>query len=75
MNKPKSLFKISRDKLFDKTYYCVDCSKMDQTVLQRNREMYHDEHENIVKLFVCKKCGYAVHSSAMIAHRMKYHQN
>lgn len=72
MTKPKSLFKLARNKIFEKGYLCEECNNLDQNFIQKYGE-YNYCH--VIKIFVCKDCSLMIRSSEIIYHVIQYHQN
>lgn len=42
MTKPKSLFKLTRNKIFEKGYLCEECNNLDQNFIQKYGEYYQN---------------------------------
>lgn len=68
---PKSLFKIARDKLFKRVYFCLECAKKDQKLLFMHYEEFHACHseKNIIKKFICRThCREVIEESEILYH-------
>lgn len=72
MGRLKTLYKLARNKLFEKIYFCVDCSKLDPKLLEQNKEYLHDEHNNVIRMFMCKKCQSTMKESEIIYHHIRF---
>lgn len=66
----KSLFKLARNALFDKNYFCEYCeiSDYDKNWIQIHIKYNHDESSILSKIFECKKCFGKVEKEQLINH-------
>lgn len=61
--------------IFTDIYYCMDCEKNDPELLSLvGRDMLHDEHVNVIKMLLCKRCDHvftiseaAIHASHFVS--------
>ena len=70
MKKIKTLYKLSRKKLFEKSYLCKFCEMIDyeKEYIQKHIEQYHDENSKYTKILECKKCGDYMTEEKVIYH-------
>lgn len=68
----KKLYKLSRNALFVKVYFCMYCQMLDYNKqwMQQHMKSEHDEHGKLIRMFECKKC-----SCAMIENEIIYHEH
>lgn len=68
--KIKSLYKLTRNFLFTKIYYCMYCDMIDfeKQWLQKHIWEFHDECGKIIRLFECKKCRKRVFEHKILKH-------
>lgn len=74
-NKMKTLYKLSRNILFNKTYFCIYCGMMDfnkewLTIHIRN---FHDDAGKITSLFQCKLCNQTINENEIVNHIIQCH--
>lgn len=63
MQQPKSLYKLARNTMYEKTYFCEECDSTDTKFIQ----CY------VIKRFVCKLCKIALKGNEIIYHDIKNH--
>lgn len=76
MTKVKSLYKLSRNRMFVKNYYCIYCDMIDfdEGYLQEHVKNYHDEFGKIIKTFRCNKCAESIVKWEIIRHMVECNQ-
>lgn len=75
MKKVKTLYKLTRNKLLYKDYYCNYCGMKDfnKYFMKNHVKTLHDENDKEVKIFRCKICGHEMAENEIIMHEIKYH--
>lgn len=70
MKKLKTLYKLSRDRLFQNDFYCIYCGVMDfdKYFIRDHIKNYHDESGREIKMFRCNKCSHTVMKNEIIKH-------
>lgn len=68
MEQPKKLSKIVRNSLFEKVYRCFVCEKTPPEFLRQYGQDLHFEHENIFKMFRCKRCTLVLKNVNILQH-------
>ena len=71
--KVKTLYKLARNKLFDKQYYCMYCDMVDNDKewMWDHIKNIHDEHGKIIREFVCKRTNDKMIEHDIINHIQK----
>lgn len=69
-NMVKSLFKLARNILFHKEFYCEYCNMIetDKEDVINHIKIIHDEYGKVIKLFLCKKCGTNLNKTEILNH-------
>lgn len=79
MKKVKSLYKLTRDQLFVKDYYCKYCEMKDfnKYFMENHIKTCHTESGEKITLFRCKKCNLScdMKEVEIIKHIIKFHSN
>lgn len=67
---PKSLFKLARNKLFEKEYYCSYYCTIDlnKEYMSTHITHNHDEYGKAIKLFYCRKCNVSIEKNEITVH-------
>lgn len=73
MQQPKSLYKLGRNTIYEKVYFCEDNDMIDLKFIQRYGEYFHFDHYNVIKMFVCKLCKFALNKNEIIYHQIRNH--
>lgn len=70
MRKIKTLYKLTREKLFYKEYYCNYCGMMDfdKYFMRSHIKQDHDESEKEMRKFTCKKCHESIEEIEILRH-------
>lgn len=66
----KTLYKLARENLFEKSYYCEYCGMIDfeKAWMKKHKETNHDEHGRVIPIFQCKKCLEILFKNKIITH-------
>lgn len=70
MPKVKSLYKLTRELLFYKEYYCEHCGMMDfdKYYIRRHIKYEYDEYNKEKRMFTCKKCYETMQEFEILKH-------
>lgn len=72
----KSLYKLTREKLFIKSYLCIYCGMKDfeKDWMRQHVKHHHDERAVVARIFICKKCFEDVRESSLVEHQVQTHK-
>lgn len=70
MRKVNKLYKLAREILFEKHYYCIQCNMInyDKHFMRNHIKIYHDEWEMEMRMFRCKRCYKEMDEKEILAH-------
>lgn len=73
--KIKNLYKLAREELFNKNYFCVYCGMLDldKEWMQIHIKNFHDECSKIISIFQCKMCKHTLMGNKIIKHIIQRH--
>lgn len=73
--KVKTLFKLARNMLFEKDYYCMHCglTDFDKDYMKVHVKNHHDEYSQPIQKFRCKNCWQNTKEEEIIQHHTKHH--
>lgn len=72
MTKPKSLFKLARNRMFEKEYLCREYVNLDENFMQKYGKYIYCY---VIKIFICKKCNMEMGNNEIIYHAIRCNED
>lgn len=74
-NKFQTLYKLARNKLFDKEHFCIYCGMIDfdKDWMKIHIKNNHDECGKVFPIFRCKICKRTIMRDEIMKHHIQHH--